>query len=366
MNILILNWRDLKHPLAGGAEIALLEHATYWQKKGAEITWFGSSFTGAKDKETINGITYLRKGSQYTVHFWAFLYYLQNKLGKQDIVVDCFHFLPFFTPLYFRKTKIIVLIHEVAKEVWFKNLPWVLAVIGSHVEPLFFKLYKQIPFITVSNSTKKELVTVGIEEKNIQVIENGISIPKVKKFSKEKDPTILFLGRIAKDKGIEDAIEAFTHIYKKDNKTQFWIAGSGDVKYIQRLKSSHIQNLTSNIKFYGFVSEQKKYELLQKAWVLVHPSTREGWGLTVIEANSVGTPVVGYDVPGLRDSIQDKKTGLLVRSNADSLAEGVSKLIEDKKLYEKLSSNAKIWSKRFDWQKAGAKSWSMLKEIVLV
>ena len=95
MNILILNWRDPKHPLAGGAEISLLEHAKYWKKKGATITWFASTFPGAKKKEQFDGISIVRKGSHYTVGFWAFYFYLTKKIKGFDIVIDCFHFLPF-------------------------------------------------------------------------------------------------------------------------------------------------------------------------------------------------------------------------------------------------------------------------------
>src|SRR5437763_577318 len=114
MKILILNWRDIKHPLGGGAEISLFEHAQYWKRQGAEVIWFSSIFYNARAEETIKGIKMIRKGSHYTVQLRGIFYYLTGRFGKTDIVIDCFHFLPFFTPLFIDSTKTIALIHEVA------------------------------------------------------------------------------------------------------------------------------------------------------------------------------------------------------------------------------------------------------------
>jgi glycosyltransferase involved in cell wall biosynthesis len=84
----------------------------------------------------------------------------------------------------------------------------------------------------------------------------------------------------------------------------------------------------------------------------------------VIEANMVGTPAVGYNIGGLRDSILHMKTGLLTEENTpEALFEGISKLIEDKLLYNRLSRNAFKWSKTFNWEKAGRESLSIIEQI---
>ncbi|HEX8965575.1 MAG TPA: glycosyltransferase family 4 protein [Patescibacteria group bacterium] len=355
MHILILNWRDPHHPLAGGAEAMLLEHVHYWQKKGADVTWIGTSFKGAKKHETFEGIKIIRFGSEYTVHLFVFLSFLIGEFKDIDIVIDCFHFIPFFTPLYMKKRKIFALIHEVAGEVWYKNMPFLFAFIGEKLEPLFFKLYKSIRFITVSDSTKMELEGLGVEASQITIIPNGVRIPKRILGKKEKTPTLLFLGRISHDKGIIDVLDAFKQLKKRFPKIKLWIAGKQENKNL-------LKNLPKDAIYLGFVSEDKKYQLLKKSWILVHPSLKEGWGLTVIEANSVGTPVVGYNVMGLRDSIQNEKTGLLVDSTVNSLIEGVSLLLENKKMYNKLSQNAQNWASRFEWEKSVKKSWQLLKK----
>ena len=126
------------------------------------------------------------------------------------------------------------------------------------------------------------------------------------------------------------------------------------------LKDKRFSNLAFCLKYFNYVSESKKFELLKKAWILVHPSRKEGWGLNVIEAASQGTPTVGYDREGLRDSIVDGKTGLLTDSNPVSLANTIAELISNKNLYNKLSEGAADWAKKFSWKKSNEESWEIL------
>src|SRR5690348_4505118 len=110
MNILILNWRDPKNPRAGGAELVTLQHAKAWAKKGHGVYWFSSNFKNAKIKEKYEGINIIRFGSDLSVFIFAPLYYFFSKINF-DLVIDEVHGIPFFTPFYVRKPKIIF-IHE--------------------------------------------------------------------------------------------------------------------------------------------------------------------------------------------------------------------------------------------------------------
>lgn len=366
MNILILNWRDPMHPLSGGAEKMLLEHAKYWLSKGEEVTWFASSFGGAKKNDIYQGIKILRKGSYYTFFIWVAVYFFLRRLKRTNIVIDCFHFIPTFAALYMKDSKKVALIHEVAGKIWFDNLPYIIALIGFKLEPHIINAYRHIPFITVSNSTKEELVGLGIKSKNISVIYNGFTALKIyRKFEKEKDPTIIFLGRISKDKGIEDALLAVELLARDIKKLKLWIVGKVESKKYERDVAKLVEQfkVKKNCIFWGFVSEEKKAELLSRAWILVHPSTREGWGMNVIEANSLSTPAVGYNVEGLRDSIIDGKTGVLVDADPISLADGIEKLIENKILYKKMQEEAVEWSKKYNWEDAGKESYKLLKKL---
>lgn len=379
LNILIFSWRGPNHPNAGGAEQSTFAHAKGWVKAGHKVSLFTSYYIGAKREEEIEGVNIIRSGAQFLgVQAEAFKWYLFGAHGKFDLVVDEFHGIPFFTPLYVR-TKKLAFIHEVTKEVWRLN-PWPLpfklvpAILGILFEPLIFKIFykqvcclhnKNIPFMTVSKSTKKDLTDWGINGKNITVIHNGVNLPKkINLSAKEPKKTIIFLGVLSKDKGIEDAVKVFKYLYEKDQGFQFWVVGKSAKDYLIKIRQLATQLGVGNIKFWGYVSEELKFELLAKSHILINPSIREGWGLTVIEAAAMGTPTVGYNVAGLRDSVSDRITGLLVPpKNIEALALNIIELISDKARLQKMSDDAILWSKKFRWEEACKKSLKLIENL---
>lgn len=363
-SILILCWRDIAHPLGGGAEISLFEQAKYWRKKNATVTWFSSSFPGAKREEIIEGIKIIRLGSHFTVHLFAAYYYLSNKLGRVDIVIDAFHFLPFFTPVYMRSPKKIGLLNEVAGDLWFHNINILIALVGFILEKISFYFYHNTTFIVGSNSAKTELEAQRIDRKNIFTIHHGVRVitPSIN-IKKEKTPVLIFLGRASKDKGIEDVISAYNKIFAIYKNVKLWIVGreERDGYILETIKKKNLsEDAKKNIKFYGYVPQNKKFQLLKKSWILVHPSKKEGWGLNVIEAASQGTPTVGYNVEGLKDSIKNNVTGILVNPNTNDLVKGINRLIVNKFTYKKLSESSIKWSKKFTWEKSGKESWRVI------
>lgn len=369
MRILILNWRDIKNPFSGGAEILTHEIAKYLVEKGNDVILFTSRFEGSKSQEVLDGVKIIRKGYSiiryisHSVHFLAFQEYKKHFQGEIDLVIDEVHGFPFFTPLYAKEKK-IVLVCEVAGNLWFKVFGLFFGAVGWLVEKLYLRIiYRGIPFITISESAKKSLIENGVSKKNIEVIPVGFSFPKqIIKTSKEKKPTLIFLGRVAKSKGVEDTIFVLEKL-KDFSKIQLWVVGKGNEDYVKNLKKLIKQsNLEDRVMLYGYVSEQKKFELLSRAWILIHPSKTEGWGINVIEANAVGIPAIGYNVPGLKDSIQNNKTGLLTDINScDDLAKKTALLLNDREMYKRLSKKAIAWSRYFEWQNAGEKTWRIIK-----
>ena len=220
--------------------------------------------------------------------------------------------------------------------------------------------------MTVSESTKKDLIAWKIPEKNITVIHNGFHTLKVN-FSKEYKNTLIHLGALTKDKGIEDSIEVFNLINQKYSNWQFWIVGKGEPNYLSYLKEKIKRfHMESKVKFFGYVDQKKKFELLSKSCFLINPSIREGWGLVNIEANSVGTPVVGYKVPGMIDSVQDGKTGyLFAKGDISGIAEKVCDLSKDNKTYDRLSEECILWSKKFTWDKASKMSLKLINKSII-
>ncbi len=370
MNILILNWRDPKNPKAGGAEIVTDQYAQAWVNAGHRVTWFAASFKNAKEEEILNGVLIKRHGfSVFGVQMKALLWYISKKHEKFDLVIDQFHGIPFFTPLYVREKK-LAFIHEVAKDVWKLN-PWpkpfnlIPYFIGTLGEPFIFKmLYRNIPFLTVSQSTKDDLVDWGITPANITIIHNGIIAPHRTSLPvKEKNKTIIFLGAISQDKGITDAMHIFAALKRNDPQFQFWVVGRGDEPYIQKLKKlSAALGIENNVTFWGYTDEKKKFSLLARAHLLLHPSVREGWGLVIIEAASQATPAVVYNVPGLKDSVKDGVTGIVVKEKIpENMVRAIISLLSSEKKYRTFQKNCLLWAKEFEWETAIKKSLVVLQ-----
>lgn len=374
MNILCFSWRGPKHPNAGGAEISTIQHAKGWVKAGHKVTIFTSSYQNALELEYIGGVRIIRKGSQFFgVHLAAFKWFILDRKEQFDIVIDQFHGIPFFTPIFVRGKK-LGFIHETTKEIWRLNswkapLNILPSVLGTFFEPFIFKLfYKNTPFMTVSKSTKMDLVEWGMPQKQITIIHNGLNAPEVHKtFKKEKKKTLIFLGVLSKDKGIENALKVFQSIDQTEkDKWQFWIVGKVDPVYFSKLKlQSKKFGIDKKIFFWGFVSEAKKFELLSRAHIAINPSIREGWGLVVIEAAYVGTPTVAFDVPGLHDSILNNRTGIICAENTvEDLARKILELIRDAKRYKRISRNAITWSRKFSWEKSAKMSLTLIENLV--
>jgi glycosyltransferase involved in cell wall biosynthesis len=372
MNILILSWRSLKHPNSGGAEQVTYEHAKAWVRAGHDVTWFSSSFKNAKEQEVMGGVEIIRKGNSIMgVHVKSLFWYLFKKPKKFDLVVDEIHGIPFFTPLYVKVTK-LAFIHEVAKEVWRYN-PWprpiniIPAVFGRLFEPLIIRfIYRKVPFMTVSESTKKDLISWGIPNTSITVIHNGVTLDLPSTLPKKETIfTAMYLGAVSRDKGTFDVIKIFAEIAGRDEDWQFWVVGKGTPEYLKKLRDmARNYHVEKKVKFWGFVSNRKKFELLARAHVLINPSVREGWGLVNIEANYVGTPVVGYNVAGTKDSIKDGKTGILVKvGDYRSLGENALKLVRDRQKYNIFREKAEKWSRNFTWQKATNESRQLIESL---
>lgn len=364
MNILILNWRDPKNPKSGGAEIVTMEHAKAWTKKGHSVTWLTSSFGKSKKQETISNVNIVRRGNFLTVYLYAIIYYLFTK-NNFDVVIDEIHGLPFFTPFFVKKPK-IAFIHEVADEIWDYMYPFPINKIGKIIESFYFKLYGNVKFWTDADSTIDDLVAKGIKRKNCVSINCPISNKSINSLlNKEKIPTFIFVSRVVKMKGIEDVIRAFFYILRDLKEARLWIVGDGEKKYLGELKETmHSFSISTKVKFFGGVSEDKKLELMKKAHLLLHASIKEGWGLVVIEAASQATPSVVYDVSGLKDSVKNDKTGIVLKeNNAKEMAREAIQLINNKQKYSNLQKNGLEWAKSLTWKKATKQSLALLEEV---
>jgi glycosyltransferase involved in cell wall biosynthesis len=166
-------------------------------------------------------------------------------------------------------------------------------------------------------------------------------------------------------KGIEDVMKAFFYILRELKSARLWIVGDGDKKYVEELKETMKRYAISpKVKFFGKVNKSKKFELLRKAHILLHASVKEGWGLVIIEAASQATPSVVYNVAGLRDSVKDGKTGVVLKENScKEMATEAVDLFKDRRRYAIFQKNALAWAKSLTWEKATRQSSDLIKKV---
>ncbi len=360
MRILLLNWRDPKHPQAGGAERVTIRLLNFLIQKGHEVTWFSSRFPGAEKEEKINNLKIIREGTQKTVHLKFFLKYKKYFKDQYDLIIDEINTVPFFSSLFVKEKK-IALIFQLARKVWFYESPWYLAPFGYIAEPLYLRSYRHIPAFTISRSTKADLEKLGFKKIfTLPVASELPTLPSVP--AKEVMPTFIYLGRLTPSKRVEEQIKAVSQL---DFKFQFWIVGEGKEKYHNKLKKEVQKlNLADRIKFWGQVSEEEKKSLLSKSWVLLLTSVREGYGLVIQEAASQGTPAIVYNVPGLCDSVIHEKTGLICTKNtAENLASNLRKVVTEKNLLSSLSENTLERARKFSWEKSGEEFFNIINKL---
>ena len=365
MRILIFNWQDIRNPLAGGAEVHLHEVFSRIAAMGNEVTLFCSSFEGGKPEETLNGIRVIRQGGRYLFNFRVPLQYFKMRhRGEYDIVIDDMNKIPFFTPLFVREP-LYVITHHLFKKSIFLEVPFPLAMYVYVMEKAGFSLCKsrRVPFIVGSPSTKSELMEIGLPAEDIEIINYCVdhSIHRPDASARSRTPLIGYFGRLKKYKSIEQLLHAFRVVKESVPELSLVVVGEGDDRGSLEALSESL-GLSEAVRFTGFVDEQEKVRWLQKVWFSVNTSSKEGWGLTVIEANACATTVVASDVPGLRDAVKNNDTGLLYTyGDVQGLAGKILLLLNDEALRKRLAEAAVRWAMTFDWDVAAKRTVQLLQ-----
>lgn len=349
--ILFLNWRDRANPAAGGAESYTEEIAQRFVRAGAAVTLFTSAYRGAEPYDWSNGYLVIRKGGQFGVYAAA-ARHLRRYAGDYDVVVDFQNGIPFFAPLWGpARLPVVCVIHHVHQRQFDMYFKWPMNLVGRVLEGRASRIvYQGRPMIAVSPSTRAEMRRELRFRGHVHIVPNGIDVPGPAPVRRAVRPTIAVVTRLVPHKQMDHLIAAVPELLGKWPELRVVVAGDGESR--EQL-SSQVRKLGLQdvVDLPGRVSEEVKFELLATAWLTVAPSAAEGWGLTIMEANALGTPAVAYDVPGLRDSVRHGITGWLVRrgqSLADALGEALDELSGPDQ-GAGFGAAARAWASAFSW-----------------
>ncbi len=367
LRILVVNWLDRENPQAGGAETHMHEIFGRLAREGHEVTALVSGWGGCERRVTLDGLEVHRSGRRYTFSLTAPSYFLRY-LARQDfhVVVEDLNKVPVFTP-HWTRSKVVLLAHHLFGTTAFEAANFPLAVGTWLLERPIPIVFRTTQAIAVSESTKEDLVRRGLRPELIDVIPNGIDLdfftPAPEARTGER-PTLLFMGRLKKYKRVDLIVEAVSVLARSGLDVELQIGGDGDqLRPLQaQIKRLGIED---RVRMLGFVSEEQKRQLLQSTWVHVLTSPKEGWGISNLEAAACGTPSVASDSPGLRESLVDGQTGLLVpHGDVHALAAALGTLLRDADLRASMGRHARTFAETFSWDASASAVEALLRRVV--
>ena len=367
MRILVVNWNDRDNPHAGGAEIHLHELFGRLAGWGHRVDLIASGWPGGPERAELDGILVRRVGGR---HSFALLGRgaVRRALAERahDIVVEDVNKLPLFLPTLTRLPCVAIVPHLFGTTA-FSEVNWPMAAVVWTAERALPRLYRRAAFHAISESTRDDLVQRGVPRERIEVIYPGVdagwycpdgTIPRAER------PTFLYVGRLKRYKGVEIALRALWAARRTRADLTLEIAGQGDDR--PRLETmARALGLGEAVRFLGFVREDEKRRLLRRAWAVVFPSPKEGWGISNVEAAACGTPALASDSPGLRESVRHGETGYLVpHGDAAALAERMLALAADPGLVARLGRAARAFAEGLSWDAAARATEGQLQRVI--
>ncbi|MCW1959983.1 MAG: glycosyltransferase family 4 protein [Mycobacterium sp.] len=369
-SVLLLCWRDTGHPQGGGSETYLQRIGSLLADAGVDVTLRTARYEGSSRTDVVDGVRISRGGGPYTVYIRAGLAMVAARVGlgplrrsRPDVVIDSQNGLPFLARLAFGR-RVVVLVHHCHRDQWpvagriRSRVGWF---VESRLSPW---LHRRNQYVTVSLPSMRDLADLGIDTNRVAVVRNGLdqAPPETLSSPRSATPRVVVLSRLVPHKQIEDALDAVAVLRTRIPDLHLDVVGGG--WWRDRLVQ-HARNLgiADAVTFHGHVDEHTKHAVVQRCWVHILPSRKEGWGLAVVEAAQHGVPTVGYrSSGGLIDSVVDGVTGLLV-DDRDELIERLEELLSDQTLRAELGAKAEARSREFSWPQSAVAMRTVLDSV---
>ena len=351
MRILVVNWQDRTNPQAGGAEVHLHEIFGRLAAQGHEVHMLCSGWRGAPADDVIDGMRIHRVGTRYSFALSGGRAFsaLAASLAP-DVVVEDVNKIPLNLPRRWNGPFVLVVPHLFGSTA-FRELPAPLAAVVWAKERPMPRIYGGTLVHAISASTRDDLVARGFRPDRVRIIYPGVDAkhftpdPAV---ARDANPAFLYVGRLRRYKQVDTAIRALRGLPPA---ATLWIAGTGDDRgRLERIAQA--EGLADRVRFLGYVSEEQKLELYRRAWAVILPSLKEGWGITNLEAAGCGTPALAADNSALRESVRDGETGyLFATGDVARLQEAMGRIAADAGLRERLGRGARAFAETFSWER---------------
>lgn len=366
MRVAVLNWRDIHHPHAGGAEVVSHEQAKGLAARGHEVTLYAARFPGSSPEEWINGYRVLRQGDRFGVYAKSASRLLQrSRTERPDVVLEHVTGLPWYAPLWSPAPTVSYFYHVIGPT-YFQELATPLAAIGWAAERLAPAVYRGRPSLCLGAGSRRVFESLGYHASDFQLLPPGIrSDIYTPGGPKSATPSMVLVGRIMQYKRVDLAIRALGELHAELPALRLHVVGPdpGGLRPELQALADHL-GVGEMVLFHGWVPESTKRALLRSAWVNLVPSDQEGWGLTIMEAAACGTPSVGSDISGLSDALVPGVTGATFRQgDASDLARTVRSLLADEEGRRAMAVSGRRFVEPMTWENHLARLETILDQV---
>ena len=346
-SITMLAWRDLADTEAGGSEVHADRVATEWARAGLDVTLRTSAARGFPRDETRHGYRVIRRSGRNLVFPTAIRDQLRGRLGPTDAIVEVWNGVPWLTPLWSRKPR-VVFIHHVHVDMWELSLGPTLAAIGRTLERRAAPLYRSTTILTPSEGSRRQIIEyLRLPPDNVRVVPPGVDPDFTPGGTRASRPTGLTVGRLVPHKRVEDLITLMPELRRRVPGVRLVVVGEGYHRAaLEDLSAA--SGVADDVEFRRAVSRPELVAAYREAWVVTSASIAEGWGMTITEAAGCGTPAVVSRVGGHTDAVEDGVTGLLA-DNADQLLDHLTSVLTDETRRTTLGNAARARAGAFTW-----------------
>lgn len=354
LRVLFLAWRDVHHPEAGGSELYVQRVAEQLVALGHEVTVRCAQPGGLPRAEDVRGVQHERVGGRLGVYPRGLLRAARSAPGT--VIVDVINGVPFGAGLLPRKA-VVGLVHHVHEAQWRLIYPGLVGSFGWWVESrLAPRSCLARDVVTVSEASRADLSGLGYPPQNLHVIRNGRPAPPHREehaaHGQHDAMRLVLLARLVPHKQVEHALLALAALTPEFPTLRLDIVGDGWWRPTLEQRTDEL-GVRHQVTFHGHVEETAKTVLLQRSYLMLMPSAKEGWCLAVTEAGALGVPTIGYrSSGGLTESIRDGETGWLV-DDLEGLIDATRIALSEPQRVSEAGAEARAFAWSLSWERAG-------------
>jgi len=359
---------DLIYPYEiGGAQKRIWELARRLAQRGHDVTLFGMKYWEGEDIIYKEGVRLWgvctpqalfdggRRSIKEALYFAAKIFPVLIK--ERFDIVDCcempyLHCFPAKICSLVNGYPLVITWHEVWDDYWFAYLGKYKGRIGKFIESMTRRLPDHI--FAISQKVRDDLIRLNVDPDKIDITYRGtdfidVKLSRIREIKFASD--VVYAGRLNEHKNIDILIKAIQLVSKKVPSVKCVIIGDGPERStLENLVKA--LNLNTNVTFLGFLESQGDvFNYFMNSKVFVFPSTREGFGSGIIEANACGLPVIGISDKNNANTelIIEGKSGFLVNLSAKEISDKIILLLEDDDHQKNMSDYSIKQSYKYDW-----------------